>query len=320
MKILLIFTGGTIGSSVNDIGIRPDTSTQSQLISYYQNNSPMIDVEFDTLSPLNILSENIQPSDWTTIIETIQDQDLSSYDGIILTHGTDTLSYTANALALALPELAIPLILVSAHRPPNDPLTNAHNNFKAAIACIKERLMGVFVSYQNPDESFVSIFHAFKLTQSLQLSSRFQALHSLDASFQGETLNLIDKNNKRSTQTIKKIKPLFSEDILYIKPYPGLDYNHYNFEDKSVILHDLYHSGTCDINRIKPFIRQCKRHNILLLMAPIKSSENYYETTQELIDMGVHFLFDISIEHALVKLMLAHKNFSTHEELLEYIL
>jgi L-asparaginase/Glu-tRNA(Gln) amidotransferase subunit D len=55
-------------------------------------------------------------------------------------------------------------------------------------------------------------------------------------------------------------------------------------------------------------------------MAPIKHTEHYYETTKELIDMGVHFLFDISIEHALVKLMLAHKNFSTQENILTYIL
>lgn len=53
--------------------------------------------------------------------------------GVILTHGTDTLAYTANLLALALEGTALPVILVSSHTPPTDPAANGHRHFAAAV-------------------------------------------------------------------------------------------------------------------------------------------------------------------------------------------
>ncbi len=319
MKILVIFTGGTIGSSLDHATIVPNNATQSQLITSYQNLTSDTKTQFVCLSPFSILSENMQPADWTSLIELIKEQELSDYDGIIVTHGTDTLSYTANALALTLPELSLPLMLVSAHMPIENPQSNAINNFKAAIKCIKERLNGVYACYQNPSDDFVSIFHAVELTQSLQLSSHFQALTTIAARYKHDHLEIVSLPQNHALKRPVKIQPHFNETLLYIKPYPGLDYENFNLEGCSLILHDLYHSGTCDSNRLKPFIRQCKRQNILLIMAPLKRDQNYYETTQELINLGVHFLYDISIEHALVKTMLASKNFSNHEEILAFL-
>lgn len=318
MNILVIFTGGTIGSRIQDGVVKPDTATQHELISYYETNHSCA-YKFHTLEPLNILSENLQASHWTTLIDAIDETNLTEFDGIIVTHGTDTLSFTANALALYFTKLSLPMVFVSSSLPLNHPDTNGHDNFHAAVTFIKEKHAGVFVSYKNPSEDFVSIFHAHSITQSPQLSSRFNTIHPLVASIKGDQLSL-DTLPTKTEPKDKRLKPFFDESILYIKPYPALNYDSFNLQNHKIILHDLYHSGTCDITKLKPFFRHCKRENILLFMAPIAQSNSYYETTQELIDMGVCFLFDITIEHALCKIMFASKNYASTEEFMDYML
>ncbi len=56
-------------------------------------------VDFDIIRPYTILSENAEPEHWLKIIRAIQNRDLRAYHGIMITHGTDTLPYTAAALA-----------------------------------------------------------------------------------------------------------------------------------------------------------------------------------------------------------------------------
>lgn len=318
MNILVVFTGGTIGSSLHNGSLSPDVSSQFELISHYEKNVSKSHT-FQTIAPLDILSENLQPSHWTTIIDVISEQNINDFEGIILTHGTDTLSFTANALALYFTKLNLPLVLVSSHTPLYDPQTNGHDNFKAALGFIEQKLSGVFVSYKNPDDDFVSIFHAHHITQSPQLSSRFDALAQPIALVGTDGVNLLTPV-PTLTELGKRAKPLFDEDILYIKPQPALNYDSFNLSRHKVIVHDLYHSGTCDVTKLKPFIRHCKRENILLIMGPLSKAAYYYESTQELMDMGVHFLYDQAIEHILTKVMFACKNFTNNEELLDYLL
>jgi len=317
MNILVVFTGGTIGSSLKEGSLSPDLNSQFELINHYEK-SISDHHAFHTISPLNILSENLQPSHWTTLIDAIEEQELQKFDGIILTHGTDTLSFTANALALYFTKLSIPLLLVSSYAPLNVSQTNGHDNFKAAIDFIAEKVTGVFVSYKNPGEEHVSIFHAHQITQSPQLSSRFESLHYLTASVESDGVKILNPVPKE-VELGKRARPLFDEEILYIKPYPALDYDSFNLSKHKIIVHDLYHSGTCDINKLKPFARHCKRENILLFLAPIPKDDHYYETTQELIDMGIYFLYDLSIEHVLTKVMFASKNFPDTVDLLDYL-
>ncbi len=73
MNILVVFTGGTIGSSLQEQNLSPDTKASYSLIEEHHKHYPNSNTSFSTLSPFNILSENMQPSDWTTLIESIDD-------------------------------------------------------------------------------------------------------------------------------------------------------------------------------------------------------------------------------------------------------
>ena len=64
------------------------------------------------IQAVEILSENLFPSVWETLINAIEAENISQYDGIIVTHGTDTLAFTAAALSLYFNAIKIPLLLV----------------------------------------------------------------------------------------------------------------------------------------------------------------------------------------------------------------
>ena len=92
-NILLVFTGGTIGSQI--LAGTIDTCAQAgfRLLQMFTEQEDVPNsVTFKTIQPLQILSENLVPSHWHTIISAIEAEDLRNFDGIILTHGTDTLA------------------------------------------------------------------------------------------------------------------------------------------------------------------------------------------------------------------------------------
>ena len=134
---------GTAGS------VDLNAETGSLLIDKYRTRFGG-EVEFDTLRPLNILSENMQPDDLKTMEDCINNVDKEAYDGIILTHGTDTLCFTANLFSQIFCDIPIPLVLVSALYPLDDERSRGVENFAGAVTFIESvDYGGVFVSFEN---------------------------------------------------------------------------------------------------------------------------------------------------------------------------
>ena len=122
------------------------------------------------------------------------------------------------------------------------------------------------------------------------------------------------------------LKANFSGRILMIKPYPGLDYAHFNLENVDVVLHDLYHSGTACTSAqwgenysLIAFTKLCLNKNIKVYLAPAIKSTDAYHSTRELIEQGAEMIWNISIEAAYVKLMLAYGNFNGEQQIMEFI-
>ena len=84
MKILVVFTGGTIGSRYNDGVISPDSSTRYKLIEMYKQNGGY--AEFDAISPYTVLSENLNGEYFNLLYNSVK-ENINNYDGIIVTHG-----------------------------------------------------------------------------------------------------------------------------------------------------------------------------------------------------------------------------------------
>lgn len=141
-KILVLGTGGTIASG-GENGLRPALGTVKML-----ERLPLLCEEYDIAAKdiLQLDSSNIQPEEWRCIAEHV-DKEHAYFDGVVITHGTDTLSYTAAALSFMLRGISVPVVLTGSQLPLEHPLTDAYDNLRYAFAMAASATGGVFVSF-----------------------------------------------------------------------------------------------------------------------------------------------------------------------------
>ena len=245
MKILVVFTGGTIGSAVKDGYISTDRNKTHRLIqTYYDMGGRQVD--FTLSEPYFMLSENMTGSHLAQLGRFILGQLDQSYDGIIVTHGTDTIQYTAAALGYTLPDPDIPVMLVSSNYVLDDPRAKGPANFHAAVEFIAARAgKGVFVPYQN-DNGIVYIHRGTRLLPHLPYSDELTSV--LNSYYGIMTKDGAFEKNEDYTVSAPSGPALalpgtWNSDIVRIYPYPGMDYPALSRMPRAVLL-DTYHSGT----------------------------------------------------------------------------
>ena len=333
-RILLILTGGTICSFESDIGEQsPDTEHAQALIvkGFRQGSSPYRQedrVSFEIKRPLNILSENLTVDHWNTLLSEMRGYDFSSFDGVIILHGTDTLAYTASLLSLVLAGLPIPVILVSSQLPLYHKDTNGHTNFRTAVELIVNGIRpNVYAVYQNDDQKKQTYLHFG--AHLLQCANHSQSFYSCDM------MPISKKNAKAKGAAAPVREPLLYKDfslapcVLRIQPYPGLDYRHFDLQHIRAILHSTYHSETVAVAG-----RSNSYHSILYLLGlclssptpiplfvePCDSQKAYrYETTGEVLRSGIDGIFKMTSEMAYVKLLLGCALSLTDDDLRDFV-
>lgn len=155
-KILVVLTGGTIGSFGDADGLCRDVDTKGAkrlLFQNFQNSgSEFADCELEDEVVLDTLSEHMTMECWTRLLSFFRGKDLRSYQGIIITHGTDTLAYTAAFFSFLLSGCGCPVFFVSSASPLTEPEANGNANFQAAVECICQGIRaGCYVPYRNSD-------------------------------------------------------------------------------------------------------------------------------------------------------------------------
>lgn len=326
MKILLVFTGGTIGSQRHNGSIDTDPAAGFRLIQLFQQHDAKAgEVEFKTLQPLQILSENLHPQAWQTLIAAIEAEKLSDFDGIIVTHGTDTLAFSAAALGIYFNGLNIPLLMVSSDLPLDNPNANGLPNFLCAVEYIRQgRRPGVFVPYRNP-RGKMQLHIATRLSSCLPLSSDFISVQNkpyLDF----EQGHFLEHHPLPPAPSL----PLRLENrfagILLIRPYPGLDYSVFDLAKADAVLHDLYHSGTACASRqwggnhsLIEFSHRCQQRETPLYLAPSIRGEAAYSSTRELLSHGATMIWNCSMEAAFTKLSLACANWQDRQTINDFL-
>ena len=145
-RILLIHTGGTIGMIRSGDGFTPAKGVvEAEISRLLLNEHAALSIEIVALEPL-IDSANATPQDWNRIAETIV-TGYGAADGFVVTHGTDTLAFTAAALALALEGLAKPVILTGSMLPLTEPGNDGARNLSEALAAVVAAPPGVWVQF-----------------------------------------------------------------------------------------------------------------------------------------------------------------------------
>ena len=143
-KILLIGTGGTIASDVTEDGLAPELTTE-QLLSHLPAISGICDV--DCVQLLNLDSTNMRPEHWLKMVRCIREK-YGRYDGFVITHGTDTMAYTAAALSYLIQGARKPIILTGAQKPISFDSTDSKVNLTDAFLCAcSDTLHGVMIVF-----------------------------------------------------------------------------------------------------------------------------------------------------------------------------
>jgi L-asparaginase len=144
-KILLLFTGGTI-AQVYDNKIRAlrPAKAPRDILQLAPDLSSNFEIGYKFVA--NLDSSNVQPNLWKTLSEIIYSE-YDNYDGFVITHGTDTMSYTASALSFSLTNLGKPIVVTGAHLYPDAPGSDAQNNLTNAFYVASMNLAEVVIVF-----------------------------------------------------------------------------------------------------------------------------------------------------------------------------
>ena len=182
-RVLLLTTGGTIASRRGDQGLEPQISARG-LLEYMSDLRAHYHI--DARDILNLDSSNIQAEEWQTIARAVM-ENLDAYDGIVITHGTDTMAYTASVLSYMLQNLTKPVVLTGSQMPIDNLLTDARNNLYTAFSAVDCRIPGVSIAF---DHKLIRGCRAVKVR-----TMGFEAFESVNAPYLGEVFaNGIHRN------------------------------------------------------------------------------------------------------------------------------
>ncbi len=310
-KILVAMTGGTIGS-YSDNGIISLKKNNCRAVELFQEKFPDT-ADFTIVQPLNILSENLDKKHWETLVNFLCETDISSYDGIIITHGSDTLSYTSAMLSICLRHFQIPVVITAANYIPDDTRSNAVENIRSAVAIINEFAHGIFTVYKNHGDDFTTVWLSGDITEADRFLGKF-------SSFCGEPFGKVVDGifTKISNIPLTEIAPpvlngklSLKHDVLMIHPYPSMLYSAINIpESVKAVLHVTYHSCTIKTDgneNALDFLKICKKKNISFYMTAVKDS-SVYETSNILFQSGAIPIYNMSNEMSFCKLLIKHND------------
>lgn len=141
-KLLMLTTGGTIASTPTAEGFAPSGS--GEILSHL-GLAPM-DFTLETKEILTLDSSNIQPEEWKVIASAIF-EGFDGYDGIVVTHGTDTMAYTASMVSFMIKNPPVPVVFTGSQVPISMPLTDGVFNLVSAFTMAMSGKPGIFVAF-----------------------------------------------------------------------------------------------------------------------------------------------------------------------------
>ena len=142
-KVLLLSTGGTIAAVRGVDGLVPALRAE-ELAGLVPGLKDVC--EFECRSILNLDSTNMRPEDWKFIASSIMDE-LDAFDGIVVSHGTDTMAFTSSMLSFMLVNLDKPVVLTGSQVPLVDPGSDGRRNIVDAFSVAASGRPGVFVVF-----------------------------------------------------------------------------------------------------------------------------------------------------------------------------
>lgn len=312
-KILLIYTGGTIGMSKDFETGALKAFNFSKLL----DNIPelqLLDCEIDTFSFENpIDSSNMNPEHWTEMAQIIE-RNYNNFDGFVVLHGSDTMAYSASALSFIFENLSKPIIFTGSQLPIGDLRTDAKENLITAIQIASLQENG------KPIIKEVCLYFEYKLYRGNRTTKinaeHFRAFISPNYSFLVESgvhlkINsdlFLDVNAEASL----KVRTHLENNVVIVKMFPGINEKVFtailNIEGLKGVVLETYGAGNAPteewfLNLLQNAISR-GLHVVNVTQCAVGSvSMGDYETSTRMKELGIISGKDITTEAAITKLM-----------------
>ena len=302
--ILLITTGGTIASMPGGQGWEPRRSDVlerelNQLRTYYH-------ISIQDLMCLD--SSNIQPEEWVIIARAIFEA-REDYDGIVVSHGTDTMAYTASMATFMLENINLPVVFTGSQLPLADFLSDAPSNLRTAFAMAASGKPGVFLAF---DRKIMLGCRAVKVR-----ASGFSAFESINSHYVGRVTAMgleLDETMLPRITGPARFLPQASRQVFLLKLTPGVDPSIFDvlvdLGYRGIVIEAFGLGGMHFLHRNPGRgIRGAVDRGVSVVVCSQclydSSNLNVYQVGKKLLEMGVIQGGDMTTEAAMTKLMWA---------------
>ena len=312
-NILLIYTGGTIGMIKDfETGVLKAFNFKKLL-----QNIPelkQLDCTIDTISFKNpIDSSNINPEKWVEIAEIIEGN-YAAFDGFVVLHGSDTMSYSASALSFMLENLNKPVVFTGSQLPIGDLRTDAKENLITAIQIVSLQQKGKSVIHE------VGLYFEYKLYRGNRTTKinaeHFNAFASPNYPQLAESgVHLkVNANLALPKQFAKKlvVHKKMDDNVMIVKMFPGINESVLSaimaIPNLRGIILETYGSGNAPTDEwfIQTLQKAIKNGLYIINVTQCSGGSvnmGHYETSTQLKKIGVISGKDITTEAAITKLM-----------------
>ena len=312
-KILLLTTGGTIASLAGSDGLEPHRSDVmerelNQLRTYYH-----ITVE----DVMCLDSSNIRPVEWQMLAKRIFEK-RTGFDGIVVSHGTDTMAYTASAISFMLPNIDLPVVFTGSQLPLADMLSDGPENLRTAFAMAASGRCGVFLAF---DRKVMLGSRAVKVR-----AAGFSAFESVNARYAGMVSNrglVLDERVLPQCSGEAKLAPELDENVFLLKLTPGLKPAIFDtLSDmgyKGIVIEAFGLGGVNVLHQGLDGIARAVERGISVVVTTQclydSSDLRVYQVGNKLLELGVIQGRDMTSEAAMTKLMWALGQHMTQKEI-----
>ena len=302
-KILLLTTGGTIACLPGGEGLEPRRSEVmerelDQLRTYY-------DITVRDVMCLD--SSNMRPEDWQQIAADVFNN-RAGFDGIVVSHGTDTMAYTASAVTFMLPGIDLPVVFTGSQLPLADMLSDGPDNLRTAFAMAASGKPGIFLAF---DRKVMLGCRAVKVR-----ASGFSAFESVNAWYAGTVtgmgLELRQENIPQPTGEPRLLTEL-NKNVFLLKLTPGMNPAIFDMLAamgyKGIIIEAFGLGGINVLGKSLRGIRRAVEDGISVVVTTQclydSADLGVYQVGNKLLDLGVIQGRDMTSEAAMTKLMWA---------------
>lgn len=310
-KIIVITTGGTIGSILQSDSISVDT-TEIRISQEIERAKMRLGYTIKVMSPINKNSESFSPTDWKKILNCLDEANQSDADGVVVTHGTDTMAYSVAAAICYSNIWSKKICFTGAYYPPDDPSSDTSLILLSALefAASHHPANGIYVSFRsNQFNSEARIIHGEDLKpmnyDDQYIESAYGEIVSTFSPNKGISKNISHNTSSSPNLGSSKIPSELAiseaiEKIACISIYPGI--NKKVLEDicsnRKVLIVHMYHSGTAPADpsymELVNFIKQKNEKTIILMGTfPRKHIKLPYNSTKEIRKAGAHIYADL---------------------------